>query len=75
MSHNVKNNIIECLLLFLKHRYFNDMYLDFNLAQETASKIKNTEQYITNHLAHDGIRHDPKDVITNLFNLSKREFD
>jgi len=32
--------------------YFNDMYVDFDLAQETASKIKNTEQYITNQLVH-----------------------
>jgi hypothetical protein len=43
----------EMLTSFFKHRYFNDMYVDFDLAQETASKI--TEQYITNQLMHNGI--------------------
>ncbi|KAF9471207.1 hypothetical protein BDN70DRAFT_774035, partial [Pholiota conissans] len=28
--------------------YFDDMYLDFGSAQDTASKIKDTEQYMTN---------------------------
>ena len=51
------------------------MYVDFDLAQETASKIKNTEQYITNQLMHHGIREDPKDVINTLCKLSKREFN
>lgn len=57
------------------HRYFNDMYIDFNLAQETASKIKNTEQYITNQLVHDAVRTDSKDVINALFKISKRVLD
>ncbi|TFK45074.1 alpha/beta-hydrolase [Crucibulum laeve] len=55
--------------------YFNDMYVDFGFAQDTVSKIKNTEQYITNQLVHDGIREDSKDIIKRLFQLSKREFD
>ncbi|KAL0955709.1 hypothetical protein HGRIS_001929 [Hohenbuehelia grisea] len=55
--------------------YVEDMYVDFDLAQETASKIKNTEQYITNQLFHNGLRHDPKDVIKTLLELSKREYD
>jgi len=55
--------------------YFNDMYVDFDLAQETASKIKNTEQYITNQLVHDGMSEDSKDVINTLCKLSKREFN
>lgn len=51
------------------------MYVDFDFAQETASKIKNTEQYITNQLMHDGLREDPQDVINTLCKLSKREFN
>jgi hypothetical protein len=51
------------------------MYVDFDFAQETASKIKNTEQYITNQLVHDGIQEDSRDVIKVLCKLSKREFD
>ena len=49
------------------------MYVDFDLAQKTASKIKNTEQYITNQLMHDAVRVYPKDVMNTLFELSKRE--
>ena len=56
-------------------RYVNDMYVDFGYAQETASKIKNTEQYITNQLVHDGILEDPSDVMKKLFKISKREYD
>ncbi|KAJ6499243.1 alpha/beta-hydrolase [Mycena sanguinolenta] len=55
--------------------YVNDMYVEFGLAQETASIISNTEQYITNQLNHDGIRTDAKDVMKRLFQLSKREYD
>ncbi|KAJ7072746.1 alpha/beta-hydrolase [Mycena amicta] len=55
--------------------YYGDMYVQFDLAQETAAAIKNTEQYITNMLQHDGIRADAKDVMKRLFQLSKREYD
>jgi len=55
--------------------YFYDMYVEFGLAQETASIIKNTEQYITNQLYHGGIIADPKDVMKRLFQISKREYD
>jgi len=54
--------------------YFEDMYVPFELAQETAAKIHNTEQYITNQLAHSGLREDPKDLMKRLFQLSRREF-
>ncbi|KAJ7125222.1 alpha/beta-hydrolase [Mycena epipterygia] len=55
--------------------YFYDMYVEFGFAQETASIIKNTEQYITNQLYHDGIHADAKDVMKRLFQISKREYD
>ncbi|KAJ3720130.1 alpha/beta-hydrolase [Lentinula raphanica] len=54
--------------------YFEDMYVPFELSQETAVKIQNTEQYITNQLFHSGIREDPKDVMKRLFQLSRREY-
>jgi hypothetical protein len=50
-------------------------YVEFGIAQETASIINNTEQYITNQLNHDGLRIDPKDVMKRLFQISKREYD
>jgi len=49
-------------------------YVDFGFAQDTASKIKGTEQYITNQLFHDGIRDDAKDVMKRLFQISQREY-
>jgi len=51
------------------------MYVDFDLAQETASKVRSVEQYITNQLMHNGLREDPADVMKHLFQLSKREYD
>ena len=47
-------------------------YVDFDLAGEAARKMRNTEQYITNQLFHDGIHADPKNVMKTLFKLSKR---
>ncbi|KAJ7049924.1 alpha/beta-hydrolase [Mycena amicta] len=62
-------------VILLRREYYDDMYVQFDLAQETAATIKNTEQYITNMLKHDAIRADPKDVMKRLFQLSKREYD
>ncbi|KAF7362341.1 Alpha/beta-hydrolase [Mycena venus] len=55
--------------------YFDDLYVEFGLSQETASLIKNTEQYITNQLYHDGLRMESKNVIQRLFQLSKKAKD
>lgn len=51
------------------------MYVDFGLAQETASKIANTEQFITNQMFHNAIHVEAKDVMKKLFELSKRQKD
>ncbi|KAJ6593371.1 hypothetical protein B0H19DRAFT_1246154 [Mycena capillaripes] len=50
-------------------------YVEFGLAQEIASTIKNCEQYITNQLLHDGLYVDGKDVMKRLFQLSTRVYD
>ncbi|KAF8892289.1 alpha/beta-hydrolase [Infundibulicybe gibba] len=50
-------------------------YVDFTLAQDTALKIKNVEQYITNNLVHDGLGEDGKLVMGKLFQMSRREYD
>ncbi|KAF6746774.1 alpha/beta-hydrolase [Ephemerocybe angulata] len=55
--------------------YYDDMYVDFDLAQDTARRVKNVEQYITNQHGHDGLRQDASDVIGKLIQLSKREYD
>jgi hypothetical protein len=56
-------------------RYYEDMYVPFKLSQETASKVANVEQYITNQLFHSGLRAASKDVVGKLFELSKREYE
>ncbi|KAJ7037258.1 alpha/beta-hydrolase [Mycena alexandri] len=55
--------------------YFDDMYVDFERAQETAVKIGNIEQYISNQHMHSAIRKDPSTVLATLFKISKREKD
>ncbi|KAL5524073.1 hypothetical protein ACEPAG_8246 [Sanghuangporus baumii] len=54
--------------------YYDDMYVDFDLAQETAAKVRVTEQFITNQMFHDGLRLHTKEVIGKLFEISKREY-
>lgn len=53
--------------------YFDDMYVDFGLAQETAASIGNLEQYITNQYFHGGLRNDPEHILGKLFEIAKRE--
>ncbi|KAK5003340.1 hypothetical protein LTR16_009936, partial [Cryomyces antarcticus] len=36
--------------------YMEDMYVDFNFAQETAAKIKGCKTFVTNALYHDAVR-------------------
>ncbi|KAJ6589969.1 alpha/beta-hydrolase [Mycena vulgaris] len=48
-------------------------YVEFCLVQETALTIKNTEQYITNQLLHDGIYADGTEVMKRLFRVARRE--
>jgi pimeloyl-ACP methyl ester carboxylesterase len=55
--------------------YYDDMYVDFDLVQQTASVIGNMEQFITNQSFHDGIRKHMENVLNTLFDLSKRERD
>ncbi|KAJ7048675.1 alpha/beta-hydrolase [Mycena amicta] len=55
--------------------YFDDMYVDFASAQQTARGIGNLEQYITNQHMHSGIRKDPGTVLGALFKVSRREKD
>ncbi|KAH8813568.1 alpha/beta-hydrolase, partial [Flagelloscypha sp. PMI_526] len=53
--------------------YYDDMYVPFELAQDTAERVGNVEQFITNQLNHDGLRLEGKDVLAKLFEISKRE--
>jgi len=51
--------------------YYEDMFVDFNLAQETAGRIKGLRQYITNEFLHDGIRENGPELLEKLLNLCR----
>ncbi|KAF8079011.1 alpha/beta-hydrolase [Lyophyllum atratum] len=55
--------------------YYDDMYVDFGLAQETAAAVKNLVQYISNEHHHSALRREPQVILNKLFKLSKREYD
>jgi len=42
--------------------YFDDMYVDFGYAQETARVVPNTHLWVTNEYEHDGLRQDTRVV-------------
>ena len=47
--------------------YMEDMYVDFDLARDTASKIRNCKNFITNVLYHDALIHKTDEVMKQLF--------
>jgi pimeloyl-ACP methyl ester carboxylesterase len=55
---------------FTAATYFEDMFVSFELAQETIDGIGCSRQWITNDHLHDGIREAGKTVLEKLFNLS-----
>lgn len=55
--------------------YVDDMYVDYNLATDTASKIKNCKQFITNTMYHDGIRSKADELMRKLFALRDDSLD
>lgn len=55
--------------------YIEDMYVHFDLATATASKIKNSKQFITNTIYHDGLRSKSSEIMRQLFNLREDSVD
>lgn len=55
--------------------YLDDMYVDFDLAQETAGMIKTIKTYITNALYHNAIRAMGDKVLQELFRLRDDTLD
>lgn len=49
--------------------YINDMYVHFDLAQETASKIKKCKHFITNVMYHNALSAKSEDLMKHLFAL------
>ncbi|KAJ2704003.1 hypothetical protein H4R19_005286 [Coemansia spiralis] len=48
--------------------YYNDMFVDFGLSEQTAQRTGNFHQWITNEYHHNGLRASPR-VATYLFEL------
>ncbi|KAF2399878.1 proline iminopeptidase [Trichodelitschia bisporula] len=55
--------------------YMEDMYVDFALSMETASKIKGTKTFVTNAMYHDAVRSRMEDVTKAVFALRDDDID
>lgn len=55
--------------------YLDDMYVHFDLASDTASKIKGVKQFITNMVYHDGLRSRVDEIMKQLFALKEDSID
>lgn len=55
--------------------YVDDMYVHFELASNTASKIKGSRQFITNTMYHDALRSRSGEVMRHLLNLRDDSLD
>ncbi|KAG7670248.1 hypothetical protein Ndes2437B_g06488 [Nannochloris sp. 'desiccata'] len=51
--------------------YFEDMFVDFELAQETAQSIKGIRLFVTSDHLHDGIRENGSAIIEKLLNMAR----
>ncbi|KAI5309535.1 hypothetical protein KEM55_003027, partial [Ascosphaera atra] len=55
--------------------YVDDMYVHYDLAQDTAKKIRGIKQFITNTMYHSALRSDSAQVIKELFALRDDTID
>ncbi|KAF8863464.1 alpha/beta-hydrolase [Acephala macrosclerotiorum] len=55
--------------------FVDDMYVDFDLAQDTAKLVKNCKQYITNGVYHDAVKSKTDEVMKQLFALRDDSID
>lgn len=51
--------------------YFEDMFVDFDLAQETAARVAGLRQHVTSDWLHDGIREAGVVVFDKLLNMAR----
>jgi pimeloyl-ACP methyl ester carboxylesterase len=49
--------------------FVDDMYVDFQLVQDSLSKVKGVKQYITNTMYHDAVRSKSEELLRALFAL------
>lgn len=55
--------------------YVEDMYVDFDFARDTASKIKGCKTFVTNILYHDALAHKTDELMKQLFALRDDAID
>lgn len=55
--------------------YYDDIYVDFDFARETASKIKGAKLFITNTMYHDSLGTRGEEVMKELFAIRDEEKD
>lgn len=55
--------------------YIDDMYVTFEYAQDTASKIQNCKHFVTNVMYHDALSKKSDEVIKQLFTLRDDAID
>ena len=55
--------------------YVEDMYVDFDLARATASKIKNCKTFVTNVMYHDALVSQTDGLMKQLFALRDDTID
>lgn len=49
--------------------YYEDMYVSFELAQQTAARIHSIQQWITNEYMHSGVRDDGSRILEQLLGM------
>lgn len=55
--------------------YMNDMFVHFELASATATKIKGLKQFITNVMYHNAVTTKPDEVMRQLWALKEDTID
>ena len=55
--------------------FVEDMYVHFDFATDTASKIRNCKTFITNDLYHDALAHKTDELMKHLFALRDDTID
>jgi len=53
--------------------YFEDMFVDFDLAQETAAAIAGSRVWVTNEYMHSGVREDGARILKKLMAMTRDE--
>lgn len=66
-----KGKLNETMVPVASASYFEDMFVDFELAQETVQHINGVRQHVTNEWLHDGIRENGAALLDKLLNLCR----